>query len=169
MITHVRSVLLLGLVLSCVSCSNARKKDVVCAPEKKGVEQKEKVQKKQGEKKQITATSTVYHVASEAEFNELFSQKKPVLIKFFSNSCPPCRYMKSIFTETAKTFGDRVVFVEVDTQMRDLQPLAQRYSVRGIPCFVMVNTQKKEVDRVVGRMESLEFSSFVEKALNKAN
>jgi thiol-disulfide isomerase/thioredoxin len=68
-----------------------------------------------------------------------------VLLDFYSDSCGPCRQMNPT-VQALINAGYPVERINVTTNPR----LALKYSVRSIPCFVMV-VNGREVDREVGR------------------
>ncbi len=108
-----------------------------------------------------TESSALIHVDSQADFNRVvLAADRPVLVDFFSNSCPPCRRLSPTISELADEYKDRAVVCKVNL---DRAPeLAQSHSIRGIPAILFF-VKGKEVDRIVGLRPK---SSFVKK-LNK--
>ena len=68
-----------------------------------------------------------------------------VLLDFYSDTCGPCQAMKPTVDGLLKA-GYPVERINVDEN----RPLAAKYGVRGIPCFVMVQ-DGRETDRVIGQ------------------
>ena len=73
-----------------------------------------------------------------------------VLLDFYADWCGPCRAMNKTLEEFQNTSEVQLIKLNVD-QNRDV---AQRYGVRGIPCFVAFNNGI-EMSRAVG-MQSLQ-------------
>jgi|TARA_R110000822_G_scaffold50854_1_gene132603 thioredoxin 1 len=71
-------------------------------------------------------------------------KKGKVLLQFTADWCGPCRAMKSV-TEEFQSKSD-VTFqkVNVDTE----SSIAQKYGVRSIPCFVVVEDDKEKIRKV---------------------
>ena len=84
---------------------------------------------------------------TEADFEkEVLEAKKPVLVDFNAEWCPPCQMMKQLVHELA-TASDDYDVVSVDIDASPL--LSSRYQVASIPCFVVFR-DGKEVERHVG-------------------
>ena len=69
-----------------------------------------------------------------AEFeSEVLRSKEPVLVDFFTETCPPCRMMAPVLQEIeAEAQGQfKVVKVDAGTEME----LAAEYGVRAVPAF----------------------------------
>jgi len=76
-----------------------------------------------------------------AEFeSEVLRSKEPVLVDFFTETCPPCRMMapvlQEIETEAQGIF--KVVKVDAGTE----QELAAEYGVRAVPAFFAFSNGK---------------------------
>jgi len=65
--------------------------------------------------------------------------------------------------ETARTFGDRFVFVEKSVD--DGRSAAARYGVRGTPTFVLIDADGKEIGRFGFRATAAAFAQTIEAAL----
>ncbi len=77
-------------------------------------------------------------------------QKKPILLRFTAEWCPPCQVMnRSVFPREAvqKALADRVVPVLVDIDEQKNEELAPRYKVRGIPALVLIDADGEVLDR----------------------
>tara|TARA_R110002072_G_scaffold148966_3_gene296670 strand:- start:292 stop:558 length:267 start_codon:yes stop_codon:yes gene_type:complete len=76
-------------------------------------------------------------------------KKGKVLLQFSADWCGPCKAMKPTTEEFQKK--SNVIFqkVNVDTESK----IAQKYGVRSIPCFIVINNNE-ETHRRVG-MQSL--------------
>lgn len=59
--------------------------------------------------------------------------EKPVMVMFYSTSCPYCQQMKPHFEGYAGEFKDMVVFVKVN--VAENPAVAGRYNIMGVPAF----------------------------------
>ena len=73
-----------------------------------------------------------------------------VLLDFYADWCGPCKAMGKTLAEFQNTSEVKLMKINVD-QNREL---AQQYGVRGIPCFVVVDSGV-EKNRAVG-MQTLQ-------------
>lgn len=73
------------------------------------------------------------------------------ILDFYADWCGPCKIMTPIFEELEKdkNYEGKVEFKRIDVEAEG--ELAAKYSVMGIPTFVMIKNEK-EVDRKVGAM-----------------
>jgi len=71
------------------------------------------------------------------------------LIDFYADWCGPCKIMEPIFADVKKDYDGKITFKKVDVESNSAE--ASKYSVMGIPTFVLVK-EDKEVSRKVGAM-----------------
>ena len=77
---------------------------------------------------------------------EVLKNKKPVLVDFNAEWCPPCQALHPILEELAEEQDDfRIVTVDID----EYSDLAEEYNVSSIPCLVVFK-DGEEVDRRLG-------------------
>ena len=87
-------------------------------------------------------------IGSVADFeSRVLRATKPVLVDFYSDSCPPCRKLAPIIEQLAKQYEGRVVICKVD--VTKLPQLATRYGIEGIPTVLFLK-DGREVRRLVG-------------------
>lgn len=73
--------------------------------------------------------------------------ERPVLVDFYSNSCPPCRRLAPTIEKLAEEYKDRAVVCKVNVDR--VPPLAGRYGIQGIPA-VLFFVRGEPVKRLVG-------------------
>ena len=92
---------------------------------------------------------------------EVLESDKPVLVDFTAAWCPPCRLMNPILDELGAERDDiKIVSVDADTE----QELAARYSVLGLPTFMLFNNGAP-VQTLVGARPKRRLESELEQAL----
>jgi len=87
----------------------------------------------------------------------LSQEKKPVIVKFSANWCPPCKMMKPIVKEIAEKYSDKVIIINV-TADTTTQHLLQALAIQTIPTFVFFKNGK-----VVDRAQFMSKDEFIEK------
>ena len=76
-----------------------------------------------------------------ASFNELITQKVPVLVDFKADWCGPCKMMIPILKEVKHQLKDNISIIKIDI---DKNPsVATKYQVRGVPTLILFNEGKQ--------------------------
>jgi len=99
-----------------------------------------------------------------SEFDEFVGGSElPVVVDFWAEWCPPCKFLAPIFEKVAERFAGKVEFVKVNV---DVAPdIAARFSIHAIPTLVLLKGGK-EVARQEGALPE---EALVEWIKNKAD
>jgi len=91
----------------------------------------------------------VRHLRS-ADFDEVVGGSKlPVVVDFWAEWCPPCRFLGPIFEKVSERFAGKVEFVKVDV---DAAPdIAARFGIHAIPTLILLK-DGKEIARQEGAL-----------------
>jgi thioredoxin 1 len=88
--------------------------------------------------------------ASDSNFqNQVLNQNIPVLVDFYTQSCPHCRNMEPVLGRLASEYGSKLKIVKVDVM--ESPSVALKYDVGSVPAFVLFD-QGKPVASLVGEM-----------------
>lgn len=108
--------------------------------------------------------SVVLHVASPADFEDRVLQAElPVLVDFYSDSCPPCRMLGPTIDKLATLYAGRAFVCKVN--VNHLPQLAGRYGIRGIPA-VLFFVGGDERNRLMGLQPKEAYTSVLDKLTN---
>lgn len=83
----------------------------------------------------------------------------PVLVDFWAPWCGPCRTASIHVAEVAKRFAGRAIVLKVNTEQEPA--LAQRFGVRGIPHFAVLN-RGKVLKQQTGLVDSRRLGQLLE-------
>lgn len=91
----------------------------------------------------ITSISGVVANTSDANFDtDVKASNTPVLVDFYSDSCPPCREMAPVVEKLAGEYGEKVKFVKLDV---DSNPsITAQYNVSTIPTFIVFKNGERQ-------------------------
>lgn len=85
--------------------------------------------------------------------------KLPVLVEFYSPTCPTCRKMEAPLSFLAQQFRELIKILKVNTNK--FQPLVDQQNINILPAFVLF-MNGKEINRKEGEATKEELSKFVE-------
>jgi cytochrome c-type biogenesis protein len=86
---------------------------------------------------------------------------KPVFVDFYSSNCPICRRMVPIIRTIEETCLDEdLVVLKINLSLAENRQFARRYGIVGVPTFLFLDEQGKEMSRLIGaqKIETLEES-----------
>ena len=85
--------------------------------------------------------------ATDAEFNDLISGDKPVLVDFWAEWCGPCRMVGPIVEEIATEYSDKISVAKLNV---DENPqVSHQYEVMSIPTLIVYKDGEVK-KRIVG-------------------
>jgi thioredoxin 1 len=94
------------------------------------------------------------HLAvSEGKINlqALMAKQVPILLEFGRGWCKPCKYMKPILEDMAKTYAGKAIVTTVDMDAN--KDLVQAFKIRLMPTQVFLTPDGKEFFRNEGTLE----------------
>jgi len=98
-----------------------------------------------------------------ADFEQQVLQAKlPVMVDFYSNSCPPCRQLAPTVEELAEEYEGRAVVCKINVE--HAPDLAQRYGIQGIPAVVFFQSGQ-EVQRLVRLQPRTTYTDVLDKLI----
>ncbi len=73
--------------------------------------------------------------------------RRPVLVNFYSDSCPPCRQLAPTIERVAQDYKKSVVIYSV--RIEDVPSLVVRYRVEAVPTMIFFRNGR-EAERMIG-------------------
>jgi thioredoxin 1 len=73
---------------------------------------------------------------TDANFDELIAEGKPVVIDFWAEWCGPCRMVGPIIEELATEYQDRVIIGKLDVDNND--DVVSKFGIRNIPTILFI-------------------------------
>ncbi|UCD50557.1 MAG: thioredoxin family protein [Phycisphaerales bacterium] len=102
-------------------------------------------------------------IANVADFERLALQAKlPVLVDFYSNSCPPCRQLAPTVEELAEEYAGRAVVCKINVERAP--DLAQQYGIQGVPAVVFFK-DGEEMQRLVRLQPRSSYTDVLDKLI----
>lgn len=95
----------------------------------------------------------VIEITSAENFEEILTQNEKVAVDFMAAWCGPCRLISPVFKKLSEEYGD-IIFVSVDVDK--VAAVAQKYSVRAMPTFIMFKDGEKSDDMMGANKVGLE-------------
>jgi thioredoxin 1 len=81
----------------------------------------------------------------------LMAKQVPILLEFGRGWCKPCKYMKPILEDMAKTYAGKAIVTTVDMDAN--KDLVQAFRIRLMPTQVFLTPDGKEFFRNEGTLE----------------
>ena len=97
---------------------------------------------------------------------DVLQSSKLMLVDFWAEWCAPCRMLAPTIATIADQYAETVGVVKLNVD--DNTGTAQRYGIKGIPTLILFS-EGKEVERVVGATSKDSISRMIEKHLVVAN
>lgn len=93
---------------------------------------------------------------------EVVKEAFPVLVDFWSASCPHCQRLNPDFEKAAEQAQGKVKFAKVSVQ--DARPLFAQHNVNAVPTMILFQAGK-ELARQEGALSPQEISAWLEQHL----
>ncbi len=104
----------------------------------------------------------VYHITSEAEFNEIIKLDN-VVIDFYAEWCGPCKRLAPLLDQLAQEFS-HILFFKVNSD--NFRTLSDQFKIRGIPTLLLFKNGIK-VSHIVGAQSKQEYVQAFTKEFGK--
>ncbi len=92
-------------------------------------------------------------VTQDTYSQEVQNHSGPVLIDFYTPTCPPCRAMAPLLDQIANERGEKLKVVKIDASTEP--GLASEFNIRAVPTFVLLDkgALKKQLTGARGKKD----------------
>jgi thioredoxin 1 len=105
--------------------------------------------------------SSVVHIKTVEDFEQQVVQaSQPVLVDFYSPTCPPCRKLSPTIEKLADQYKDQAVVAKVN--VNDIPDLAQEYGISSIPAVILFSNGQ-EAQRIIGYNSEQTYANAIDK------
>ena len=87
------------------------------------------------------------HTITDANFNDILAEGKPVLVDFWAPWCGPCRMLSPIVEELAKEYEGKAIVAKCNVD--EAQEVPMKFGIRNIPTILFFKNGEL-ADKVVG-------------------
>lgn len=96
----------------------------------------------------VPENSAVIRIKTAADLEQQIAQAQgPVLVDFYSPTCPPCRKLGPTIEKLADQYRDQAVVAKVNVS--DVPALARKYGISSIPAVILFSNGE-EAQRIIG-------------------
>jgi thioredoxin 1 len=102
-------------------------------------------------------------IDNSADFErQVLQAEQPVLVDFYSDSCPPCRKLAPTIETLAEEYRGRAIVCKINVERAP--NLARPYGIQGIPA-ILIFSGGKEVQRLVGLQSRSTYADVLDKLI----
>jgi len=96
---------------------------------------------------------------------EVLQPQVPVLVDFYTESCPPCRMMSPILTDMEENSAGAYKIVKIDAATHG--PLAASFRVSAVPTFVLFHRGER-IGQITGARSKMEMQKWISESIAPA-
>jgi thioredoxin-like negative regulator of GroEL len=102
---------------------------------------------------------------SEAAIAQAKAEGKPVMVKFGSGKCIPCKQIEENINSVKPEYEGKAAFVIVDVYDMREQNLTNQFGIQTIPTSFFINKDGKVVNSIVGVMDPAQIKQQIDSML----
>ncbi|MDA3864698.1 MAG: cytochrome c biogenesis protein/redoxin [Deltaproteobacteria bacterium] len=91
-------------------------------------------------------------IYQECAYDPVRPDDKPLMVEFYSKGCSVCKKMEPLIKKIGKTCrGKNIEVRQIDISQSENKKFVKKYNLVGVPTFVFINQEGKEVSRLIGK------------------
>lgn len=97
-------------------------------------------------------------------------ENRAIVLKFTADWCVPCRLMTDEVVRNPdfeEAWGDRIVFVEIDTEVEENYDIVDKYDIGPIPALVVLNPEGAYLGTILGYNSPDHFEKLLKEVLER--
>lgn len=91
----------------------------------------------------MASETTLHHITSLAELQELMASTTYVAVDFYADWCPPCKMIAPVFEKLSTTHSAPGFLAFAKVNVDHVQEAAQTYRVTAMPTFLFFKESKQ--------------------------
>jgi len=100
------------------------------------------------------------------EFDEIINSARPIVVDFYSLTCPPCQVMGGLLNELGPAYTGRLDFFKMNV---DRNPrAAANFQIQSVPTVLIIH-RGKMVERIVGLLPLMPLKEKLERAARRVS
>lgn len=88
-------------------------------------------------------------------------KKENVLLKFYSQTCGPCKMLAFMLNDLDKTYGDKIDIINIEFESNE--DLVKQYDVTGFPTIVLLKNGEEKL-RKAGLQQKPQLEQMLKEA-----
>jgi len=102
-------------------------------------------------------------INNQEELDHILNDKKPVIIDFYADWCPPCKSLLPIVESLAEEYKDDIEIVKINVDSN--QAIAQQFGVMNIPALFFIK-DRKVTEHMVGLQTKTKLENKINQYIN---
>jgi thioredoxin 1 len=103
---------------------------------------------------------------TEDEFDEIVKSTKPMVVDFYSLTCPPCQVMGGLLNELGPAYAGQIEFFKMNV---DRNPrAAATFQIQSVPTVLLIH-RGKIADRIVGLLPLMPLKDKIERMARRVS
>lgn len=82
----------------------------------------------------------IEEVRGPKEYDKIFNSSKRLFVKFYSNSCSPCKRLQPFLLDQSEKYKGRCKFIQVNVDKKDNDVICNTYKIEELPTMLFISS-----------------------------